>query len=420
MSLFYHTMVLATALLFAACKASDPKLSKTKYLTIGASGLTKVADNSSVTLCTNNMSRGPDIKNAAGMWFAALGKSPTIDVKDNGSCAAWVKFESLGDSPSMTTTGSIPDITMNAQSQWYNSFAVLVHEFGHAFGLADTYSDRAAGVCITGQPQQAVMCSPNLYKQPQQDDIVGVREVYKKATGKPVDSGLIPDFSKFGGGQTDTSGQVGNNTNTGSNTNSNTIFNGRDLFSDFNFGNLANLDLSTLFGLGTNTGTSTNTNTGSGNILSIFAQLFSQFITFAPSSGTSLSLSEGEQKSWCANNLRATVAQDKSTGSKHIVTQIKVDSGIQINATAACIGDISTTCGKPHQSWHPQVRSNQSTSSQYIALSIALETGDVNNLTSRALQANKNQAAIVTIDGLKQVGNAPTEIFRCQTVISTN
>jgi len=54
---------------------------------------------------------------------------------------------------------------------------VLLHEFGHAFALSDTYQGGQSGNCQANQPQ-AVMCNTS-FDTPQTDDVAGIRSVYQ-------------------------------------------------------------------------------------------------------------------------------------------------------------------------------------------------------------------------------------------------
>jgi hypothetical protein len=74
--------------------------------------------------------------------------------------------------------GSYPIIRMSPEG-YFGSFNVLLHEFGHAFGLSDTYYNGKSGQCQPGQPQ-AVMCNTS-FSDLQRDDIAGVETIYRRA-----------------------------------------------------------------------------------------------------------------------------------------------------------------------------------------------------------------------------------------------
>src|SRR5436309_785422 len=74
--------------------------------------------------------------------------------------------------------------------------AILLHEFGHAFGLSDTYVE-GVWTCAADQPE-AVMCH-NATPALRADDIRGVRYEYCKRTGR-CDAGAYADAYGGGGG----------------------------------------------------------------------------------------------------------------------------------------------------------------------------------------------------------------------------
>lgn len=59
-------------------------------------------------------------------------------------------------------------------------FRTTLHEFGHGFGLDDTYAG-GGGACKAGQPN-SVMCSL-VFDELQPDDIAGIIEVYRRVHG---------------------------------------------------------------------------------------------------------------------------------------------------------------------------------------------------------------------------------------------
>jgi len=77
-----------------------------------------------------------------------------------------------------------------------NTYHMILHEFGHTLGLGDTYA-RGLTVCKPGQPP-SVMCGFHqqdkfLYMELQQDDIDGVRAIYRRvhASGATVRPGRV-------------------------------------------------------------------------------------------------------------------------------------------------------------------------------------------------------------------------------------
>lgn len=71
-----------------------------------------------------------------------------------------------------------PVINMG-NDQYTGSYNVLLHEFGHAFALGDTYQNGQSGDCQPGQPQ-AVMCNTS-FADLQKDDIAGITRIFKSA-----------------------------------------------------------------------------------------------------------------------------------------------------------------------------------------------------------------------------------------------
>ena len=57
-------------------------------------------------------------------------------------------------------------------------FSVLVHEMGHAFGLADLYHYEDSSFSVGDQPVDSIMYSSKKFKVPQQDDIDGLVWLY--------------------------------------------------------------------------------------------------------------------------------------------------------------------------------------------------------------------------------------------------
>ena len=99
-----------------------------------------------------------------------------------------------------TRVGKNPTVNM-AASGHFGSYGVLLHEFGHAFALGDTYvPGGVSGQCQSGQPQ-SVMCNVS-YREPQEDDVKGLKVVYDRIFpddepgGEPpqTDPELTPDL----------------------------------------------------------------------------------------------------------------------------------------------------------------------------------------------------------------------------------
>lgn len=96
---------------------------------------------------------------------------------------------------SNTSVGPAPTVRMSP-SGYFASYNVLLHEFGHAFALSDTYQNGQSGNCKPNQPQ-AVMCNTR-FSELQTDDIAGVQEVFKRTfpgesngSGNTIDPGPL-------------------------------------------------------------------------------------------------------------------------------------------------------------------------------------------------------------------------------------
>lgn len=79
-------------------------------------------------------------------------------------------------SPAFTQLGLTPSVYLN-YSGWFGSKTVTLHEFGHAFGLLDTYNG-SGGSCQSGQPD-SVMCRA-YYEELQADDVAGIQDIYRR------------------------------------------------------------------------------------------------------------------------------------------------------------------------------------------------------------------------------------------------
>jgi hypothetical protein len=177
----------------AACRPSGSG-SQLNYKLLGTKALTKYKGQSAVTICLNSQQHADDVKRVVSMWYLALDSNPTVNIVDSGNCAAQVSYLNRGNGDSRTTISEDPHVMINADSEWFSSFGVLVHEFGHAFGLNDTYAG-GNGQCQAGQPADAIMCTPSI-GEPRQDDVDGVRDV--AGLGK----GTMPNYDSMvlGGG----------------------------------------------------------------------------------------------------------------------------------------------------------------------------------------------------------------------------
>ncbi len=179
-----------------SCKPTNRNLSQSKFIAAESSeqaGLTHYArSENAVTICVNDPGqRDDEIYKAAASWFTGLGKYTGEVPKDirvvgneegGNDCAAFVILKNLGGEAAHTYMQSNPQINWDSNGgTWFGTYAVLVHEFGHAFGLYDTYDQgsRMSGNCVADQPAESVMCSPGSFETPQDDDLRGACTVFK-------------------------------------------------------------------------------------------------------------------------------------------------------------------------------------------------------------------------------------------------
>jgi hypothetical protein len=104
-----------------------------------------------------------------------------------------------------TEIGQHPTVNMG-DSGYMASYNTMLHEFGHAFALGDTYQNGQSGNCQPGQPQ-AVMCNTS-FDTPQADDIKGIAKLYKEQfpDDKPGDPNAGAKFKLFAGLGLETAG----------------------------------------------------------------------------------------------------------------------------------------------------------------------------------------------------------------------
>jgi hypothetical protein len=152
-------------------------------------GLVKKAHRNKYRLCLvdpqNSSIRRNMIVKSVEKWLDALrpiAKYPIASsveaiVGDQASCDAVVNVGTY--QYAHTFMGDRPIININSTG-WYGGETVVLHEFGHAFGLLDTYEGRG-GTCKPNQPD-SVMCFAK-YPELMPDDIDGVRAVYKSIFG---------------------------------------------------------------------------------------------------------------------------------------------------------------------------------------------------------------------------------------------
>lgn len=156
----------------------------------GVAGLTRKVAQPVIRICysdpSNNERHKLDTIDSVMQWVDALRDVANVAlaekvelVSPNAPCDARMTVGNIA--RAYTRMGSTPAVYIN-YSGWFGSQTVTLHEFGHAFGLLDTYAGNG-GSCRTGQPN-SVMCRAN-YPKLQADDIAGVRAVYAALNGGP-------------------------------------------------------------------------------------------------------------------------------------------------------------------------------------------------------------------------------------------
>ena len=160
------------------------------YLVAGSSaaGLVRQVNKPEIKICmasdSNSLQHKDDVIHAVTQWTSAIGavsaqpvaQLVSIVAETDPSCDGTVYVGIY--QPAYTNMGNHPTVHIYYNG-WYGSRTVTLHEFGHAFGLLDTYNGRG-GSCQSGQPD-SVMCWAN-YDVLQPDDIAGVQKVYQNVT----------------------------------------------------------------------------------------------------------------------------------------------------------------------------------------------------------------------------------------------
>lgn len=172
-------------LVLTGCGAPHADVSDTKYRlgSTGYAGLTRKVEQPAIRVCysdpRNSEAHREDVKFSILEWIDALRSVASVPlaeevqlVASNAACDVNVYVGNY--SPARTSMGGKPTVYIN-NTGWYGSRSVTLHEFGHAFGLLDTYSGRG-GSCQTGQPD-SVMCRAS-YVELKSDDIAGLRKMY--------------------------------------------------------------------------------------------------------------------------------------------------------------------------------------------------------------------------------------------------
>lgn len=184
----------ALALMALGCgsakpESGDPGVYHLRYITFGpgVTGLVSKVKKPQITACLSGVGAGQvaewddKISRAILKWVDALRPltsaklaSSVVVSTSGGDCDTSVVIQP--GTWANTSIGQNPTVRMD-NSGYFSSFNVLLHEFGHAFALSDTYQGGQSGNCQPGQPQ-AVMCNTK-FDVPQKDDIAGLAEIFK-------------------------------------------------------------------------------------------------------------------------------------------------------------------------------------------------------------------------------------------------
>jgi hypothetical protein len=128
-----------------------------------------------------------NITRAINAWTGALQGNPywkyeTVDVTFGGGNYSVIVDTAIQRSYAIPELREI-HLSPSYLASWDpNSFRVILHEFGHMMGLADTYSEGGYQTPIN-QPS-GIMNYAYLYDELQPDDIAGAIAVYEYANGR--------------------------------------------------------------------------------------------------------------------------------------------------------------------------------------------------------------------------------------------
>lgn len=178
--------------------------SKLHFITVGpgVKGLNSVVKQSEIKVCLSGSTGGntekwkQNIQKAILTWVQPLRMltsdllAQSVAVVSGGNDCDGSVIVTPGQW-AMTDIGDNPTVNLDS-SGYFASYNVLLHEFGHAFALGDTYQGGQSGNCQAGQPQ-AVMCNTS-FSELQPDDIKGVQKIYKNAfpNDQPGNGGGTP------------------------------------------------------------------------------------------------------------------------------------------------------------------------------------------------------------------------------------
>lgn len=168
----------------------------------GISGLVAKVKNKTLTAClsghtsANRSTWEKNIQSSILKWIEPMREMTNVPLADEvrvidgrGNCDTDIVI--APNTHSNTSISSYPVVRMSPEG-YFAGYNVLLHEFGHAFALSDTYQGGQSGNCKPGQPQ-ALMCNTS-FNELQADDKLGVQSVFKRTFPNevPNDGGNIP------------------------------------------------------------------------------------------------------------------------------------------------------------------------------------------------------------------------------------
>jgi hypothetical protein len=194
--------------IFSCGRGTQENQSHISYLILeGSPGLTRFVKEPKITLCANMKYVTEDVKPALikhltdatlkwiepmralateklaskveiGFWSSTNGSYPNNDPLPDGCHAGLIILKNRRPGVQVSPNRTVLFFNTDVSDK---NFRVTLHEFGHAFGLRDTYSTSEFNTCLPGQPD-SVMCNTEDHDELQPDDIEGIREVYKRTS----------------------------------------------------------------------------------------------------------------------------------------------------------------------------------------------------------------------------------------------
>ena len=204
MRLIFIILTLVVAVGCGRSENTAKDSSKVHFITFGpgVSGLVTKVKNTTITACLSGHTAASrstwekNIQSSILKWIEPL-RTMTSDslasevkvIDGRGKCDTDIVISP--DTHSNTSISSYPVVRMSPEG-YFAGFNVLLHEFGHAFALNDTYQNGQSGNCQAGQPQ-AVMCNTS-FNDLQIDDSTGVQSVFKRVfpNDVPNNGGNVP------------------------------------------------------------------------------------------------------------------------------------------------------------------------------------------------------------------------------------